>query len=348
MQGTTRCIGGLAFALILGFVLASPGMAGEAGASPRHTNTAGVEILDEVLVTGEQPGPPLWQVKSGTHVLWVLASPSMVPEKLKWRSKQVEKVLAGADEVLVPFWGTHLPPRTAQEAAEENKARAAFREQRYLPDGQTLRDVLSPEDYARYEAAVARFAKGQKDAARLAPPHATNMLLVGAIRALDITLAPIAIWTRVENMAASRRIRVTRVGGGRKGEELGKELERALKDTCPLENMVRQLEDGGAGWKALANAWSVGDMERLRRLMPMYGQVTVTAPLPCKDGVEGEESMKRSRESVALAIDGWLPAAERALSANASTLAVVSITLLLEPDGLVEVLRGRGYEVVEP
>jgi hypothetical protein len=149
-------------------------------------------------------------------------------------------------------------------------------------------------------------------------------------------------------MAGSRRIKVSRVDGGLRGDEFRKHLERALKDTCPLENMVTQLEDGGAGWRAFANAWSVGDMERLRQLMPLYGRTPVTATLPCKDGAESEESVKWAQQSRALAIDAWLSAMERALSANASTLAVVDLSPLLAPDGFLEALRSRGYEVVEP
>jgi hypothetical protein len=37
------------------------------------------ETLDEVVVSGEQPGPGLWQVKNGANTLWILGSHSPLP-----------------------------------------------------------------------------------------------------------------------------------------------------------------------------------------------------------------------------------------------------------------------------
>jgi hypothetical protein len=50
--------------------------------------------MEVVLVTGEQPGPALWKVLSGDHVLWILGEVLPVPRKMKWRSKRFERVLA--------------------------------------------------------------------------------------------------------------------------------------------------------------------------------------------------------------------------------------------------------------
>jgi hypothetical protein len=36
--------------------------------------------MQEVVVTGEQPGPGLWQVSKGDHVLWVLGTVPLSPK----------------------------------------------------------------------------------------------------------------------------------------------------------------------------------------------------------------------------------------------------------------------------
>jgi hypothetical protein len=69
--------------------------------------------MEEVLVIGEQPGPALWRVSSGAHVLWLLGEVSQLPAKVTWHSKQLEAVLRNSQEVLLDggsIWG----PRTRE------------------------------------------------------------------------------------------------------------------------------------------------------------------------------------------------------------------------------------------
>src|SRR5262249_35227270 len=60
---------------------------------------------EEVLVTGEFPGPGMWKVMRRDdpqgHVLWILGTPPPLPKKLKWKSKDVEAVLLSSQAVLV-------------------------------------------------------------------------------------------------------------------------------------------------------------------------------------------------------------------------------------------------------
>ena len=51
------------------------------------------ELLEEVLVTGEQPGPAMWKVKRGDHTLWIVGTLTPLPSKMTWRSQQVEDVI---------------------------------------------------------------------------------------------------------------------------------------------------------------------------------------------------------------------------------------------------------------
>ena len=44
------------------------------------------ELLDEVLVTGEQPGPAMWKAKRGDHTLWIVGTLRPLPSKMTWRS----------------------------------------------------------------------------------------------------------------------------------------------------------------------------------------------------------------------------------------------------------------------
>ena len=44
----------------------------------------------------------------------------------------------------------------------------------------------------------------------------------------------------------------------------------------------------------------------------------------------------------------WLAAAEKAIAANSSTVAVTPMGELLKPDGWLAMFRSRGYEITEP
>lgn len=58
------CISGIALLFLKEFAPAGE----SANVSPVSKN----EELEIVLVTGEQPGPALWKVSSGSHDLWIL------------------------------------------------------------------------------------------------------------------------------------------------------------------------------------------------------------------------------------------------------------------------------------
>src|SRR5690606_21047112 len=118
-------------------------------------------------VIGEQPGPALWQVKSDDHTLWILGEVSPLPAKVTWRSKQVEEILAVAQEVIVPDGIRDGMPRPRADSTAARRADPVA--PRNLPAGKTLKDVLSPETYSRFEVAKRRFAKGDKEIERMTP-----------------------------------------------------------------------------------------------------------------------------------------------------------------------------------
>lgn len=319
--------------LAIGLVLATPlSVAEEARELP-------LEVLDEVLITGTQAGPALWQVKSGSNVLWVLALPPLVSSRMKWRSKQVERVLADTQEVLAQYGTGHIPESAVPKLNRKDRV-ALENQNRYLPEGQTLRDILPSDVYASFETATATFPvrdgnlEKEGDLERSRPDWARNLLSRRATLALDIRGAPVT--DKVVDMAKRRKIKVTSVEvAGWTGyiPVLPATVEAAM-DMCALDALLLGLEDRAARWKARANAWAVGNVKQLTELV---------RPLPSRvPQCEGRAA--RGTESK----EKWLVAMERSLANNRSTLALVDATLLLSAGGFLNVLRSRGYEVVEP
>ena len=60
--------------------------------------TEPTEALDEVVVSGEYPGPGLWKITRADatdgHVLWIVGEPPPLPRRMKWKSKDIEAVAA--------------------------------------------------------------------------------------------------------------------------------------------------------------------------------------------------------------------------------------------------------------
>src|SRR5262245_12410957 len=113
---------------------------------PVEANDTDSTSIDEVVVSGEQPGPPLWKITKGDNVMFVLGTIVPLPKKVVWRSKEVESVIERAKLIIATetvstnigfFRGMRLLP--AAMRARKN------------PDGAELKDVLTPHDYARWQ-----------------------------------------------------------------------------------------------------------------------------------------------------------------------------------------------------
>jgi len=104
--------------------------------------------LAPVVVSGEQPGPGMWQVRnSAGHTLWILGTVSPLPAKLEWRADEVQAVIGSAQEVLgSPGWGLDAAVGFFGRLTLVPSALKAARD----PDGRTLREVLPPDLYARW------------------------------------------------------------------------------------------------------------------------------------------------------------------------------------------------------
>ncbi|MEO7941503.1 MAG: hypothetical protein ABIR55_22995 [Burkholderiaceae bacterium] len=95
--------------------------------------------------------------------------------------------------------------------------------------------------------------------------------------------------------------------------------------------------------RARADAWAVGDVERLRADI----------------GTDVEPACNHLEENMMLGIAGvpdlvaqidraWMQAAERALTGNANTFAALPVTDLLKPGGQLATFLAHGYEVQAP
>jgi hypothetical protein len=297
----------------------------------------GEPALEEVLVTGVQPGPALWRASSGNHDLWILGEVSPLPRKIKWRSKQFESLLAKAGEVILHDAAHYTRGRQAAQLADA----------RELPGSVSLQAIVSPELHARI-VNVAKIYGVSESLETLSPAEIGNRFANASLKTLKLQAVPLQV--SVEALARKANVKVSPFHVPPPEIEFEGQI-RLVKEgavaVCPLEQVVRVLEDGGSGLRRLANAWATGDVDSLRRLMPEYGIFTEgNRAFDCRAADPDEQ--KRTTEYREKRTSAWLAEADRALGENQTTLAVVPIPELFAPDGYLAALRDRGYSVVEP
>src|SRR5260370_29358712 len=109
-------------------------------------------VMDELVVTGERTGPGMWRVHRGAAQVWILGSMSPLPKGITWRSKQVEQVLDGTNQVLV------------QKPFEIGIARILWlliteHSVLMVTGGKRLKDVLPADLHARFAVQRAEFTQ---------------------------------------------------------------------------------------------------------------------------------------------------------------------------------------------
>jgi uncharacterized protein YbaP (TraB family) len=302
------------------------------------------QLLDEVLVTGERPGPAMWKVTSGDHTLWIMGTLSPLPAKMKWKSKQAEEVIVRSGEILaesVSTYDTDLGLRGAF-----GLLRAALRA-RHNPDGATLREALPPEVYERWHAAHRQwFGKppGRKERAR--PSYAAFLLFEQALKKSGLTEEPM-VWETTERLARRHDVKIRRrqftfrLEDPRGMVEDLANVPREREIACLIATMdyiEREMPD----LKRRAQAWATGNVAALRALPP--GE-----PEACGDELgEGTRFKEQlDREQAQFRAD-WPGIVDWLLLVHPTSFTTLPIEDLLKPDGPLSALRAKGYTVEEP
>ena len=308
--------------------------------SPAAAQTT--QTLDAVLVTGEQPGPGLWKITKGDHVLWILGTQQPLPKDFTWRAAEVEKIIAQSQQVLSDAdVGVHV---------------GFFRSIFLLPsvlgakkngDGKTLHDVLPPELYARWLALKQKYIGRDNGVERLRPMLAANELYKKAIKKSGLTPSNLA-QDVVDFYAKKYKVPVETPHVKLEIEDPKQaiadfESTAGSLDVACLERTIARLETDLGAMRARANAWAIGDLEALKNLP--YPDQRAACIAAVSSNPRLAEQLRQARQRV----DGdWVAAADAALARNMSTLAVLPIAELLRPDGRLAQLRAKGYAIEDP
>jgi hypothetical protein len=325
-------------------------------ALPVNSQTpASDEPLEEVVVTGEFPGPGMWQVRrpddAAGHVLWIVGDPPPLPKRMKWKSTQVEAVARSAQEIL----------RDSSVDMEADEKIGIFRgltllpsilKARKNPDEGQLKDLLPPDLYARWLVQKKLYLGYESGVESWRPIFAADKLRKAAFDELKLRESGM-VWEVVGKLAERAKIPVNtpQLKFIFKRSELRdkiKEFSRESLSDVECFATTLQLTEALADTNteaARARAWATADLAALAALPPLPSPY-----LPCAMAVM---SSQVAREVIPADIREqlyalWVNTAMKSLEANQTTFAIVSLAKLTREDGYLARLRARGYLIEAP
>lgn len=332
---------------LLVFSLSAPAWAQSTPASSSSapsTPRTNAPLLQAITVTGVQPGPGLWKVSKGDHVMWVLGTLSPLPKHMQWRSGEVEQAIAHSQELL-------------ESPSAELKVDAGFFSKLALlpsvygarknPGGENLQQILPPEIFARWETAKQQYFGNDKSIEYWRPILVALKLYQKALDKAGLTNASDVTET-VRKLASRHDVKRTSVK-----YQLVVEHPRDALDTikqtnlhdvsCFNQTLDTVQRDMGA-LTTRANAWSTGDIQTLRGFALNDRHESCVIAVVNADFAEqlGLHDLPERIENA------WLTAAQAALARNPQTFAVLPMEQVLKPDGFLAALKARGYTVQSP
>jgi uncharacterized protein YbaP (TraB family) len=293
---------------------------------------ASPQTLDEVVVTGERPGPGMWHVHRGGSHVWILGSISPLPRDITWRAKQVENVLQSTSQVLVQKPIELSIPRVLWMLIADRK---------YLMvgGGKRLKDVLPPELHARFAAQRSKVGEDAEKWEHYRPIIATAFLQQAAFHKVNLSMR-LDLGAALRQLAAKHGVRIeeVKVAGASDMLEALKTMPAATERIC-VEASLETVESGLPRLIERAQAWADGNVQRIENL-PELKQVDA-----CRNALDAG---KGASDVIGRIRQTWLENIDKHLHADGTTIAVVNLDLLLERGGLLDQLQAKGYEVEAP
>lgn len=311
----------------------------EPAAAPAVADTAPATVV----VTGRRPGPGVWKVSKGQHVLWVFGTYSPLPDKMEWDTARIERLVTQSQEVLLPpiakahidfFQGlTALPSLIG---IKKN------------PDGVVLHDVLPADVYAHWTSLKAKYIGDDDGVEHYRPIFAGEALLRAGLKQNGLSLGS-EVAGKIEKIARKHKIRMSDSGIDVMLDDprkLVRDFKRSHVDdiTC-LTQTLDTLDGDLDTMRRHANAWANGNIAEVRSLNYAERQDTCLDAVLSSSFAKDTDGLRQMREGLRVA---WLKAAEKSLAHNASTFAMLEMRDIAGPKGYLVALQAKGYAVESP
>jgi hypothetical protein len=335
---------------MLGATLSSSAVLGQAPDA-----TGDTAPIEEIVVTGEYPGPGLWKVtregEPAGHALWIIGDPPPLPKRLAWKSTAVETVVLRSREILRDTGVTMKPDEDIGFFKGLTLLPSALKA-RKNPDEAKLSEMVPPDVYARWLIQKKRFLGRDSGVENWRPLFAADKLRKAAMSDLGLRDSGM-VWDVVGDLAKKHKLRVTTpmLEFSIKASEVRTRIRQFSKESlADVDCLSKTLDYTEALSRrdieaARAHAWATADLDALERLPPLPNP-----GLTCVMAIMGSQVAKELLPSdIPEQVQArWIAEAERALRENETTFAIVPLAKLMRDDGYAARLRAKGYVVDAP
>lgn len=199
-------------------------------------------------------GPALWKVADEDTTIYLFGTVHILPEGLEWYDAAIAEALGGSDMIV-----TEIPMDAASEAAMGQLAQKVGT----LPEGTTLRSLLTPEQTATYEAALAKLG---------APPHAFDQFKPW-LTGLTLSIIPLMQQGYTPG-AGVEKVLLSKVGDKPQGALETAEFQLGIFDGMDqaaqitfLMEAIEGMDEAAPMLNRMVAEWAEGDADELAVIM---------------------------------------------------------------------------------
>jgi len=199
-------------------------------------------------------GPALWKVADEDTTIYLFGTIHVLPRDVEWYDATIAGALEGSDMIVTEI---------TMDPGSEARLRQLSMSMGMLPEGTTLRALLSAEQTAAYEAALAKLGLPLTAFDRLKP------WLAG----LTLSLLPL-MQQGYDPGSGVEKVLLAKAGDKPQGALETPEYQLGLFDTMPNESQIAFLMEAVASVDTvkttldkMVSEWIKGDADRLAELM---------------------------------------------------------------------------------
>ena len=224
-----------------------------ASAAALSLGLSGCAPAVETLPPGAVAGPALWQVADDDTTIYLFGTVHALPKDKNWFDGRIERAFSASDELVTEVDITDLASSTQ-----------ALQAQGLLPEGQSLRAMMMPEDREEYEMALVSLGIPVETLDRYEP----------WLAAMTLALLPL-LRSGYDTQSGVEMALGQRAGEAKKRGALETiDQQIALFDGMPMEaqlafldQTVAQIPNATVSLDAMVAEWIEGDAVELARLM---------------------------------------------------------------------------------
>lgn len=237
---------------LLGIALSAAGCAPAGG-------LAALPPADQAPDRAAAQAPALWKVADDDTTVYLFGTVHILPEGVDWFKGDIADALASSDALVTEIY-------VAED--EQPLVAAAFMASSTLPEGENLRDMMSPDARAQYQLAMQKLGLKPGAFDRYEPWYA----------ALNLSLIPL-LQQGYTDGAGVESVIEEKAAGKKRIQLESYQYQAEILDGLPLDSQLRYLASVAEDIDAIVPTldqlvveWAAGDVEGIDALMNVdYG-----------------------------------------------------------------------------